>query len=196
MAKEINYSVGFGGKNVTANVMVVQYLLNCVPAGRGGPTAELAVDGIIGPKTLTAIRRFQSASFGKADGRVDPNGRTLQALQGYDPRPDQSLQDANFKTSLSGPGATSGGVFKVSGLPAPGATSGGVFKVSGPPAPGATSGGVFKSAGSPGGGGASGGSPFAPSGPPVMKQPWPPSPFGKQPGSGGSGKSGGGKWGG
>ncbi len=158
MAKEIQHSVGYGGSNVMTNVMVVQYLLNCVPTARGGPTAELAVDGIIGPKTIAAIRRFQTTNFGRADGRVDPRGRTLQALQGYDPRPNQSVQ-----------------------------TVAGVFKMPMPPAPGSTSGAVLKSPGSPGGG-VPGGSPFGSPGQPFGKQPSsPPSPFGKQPSSGGSG---------
>jgi peptidoglycan hydrolase-like protein with peptidoglycan-binding domain len=158
MAKEIQRSVGYGGANVMAQVMVVQYLLNCVPAARGGPTEELAVDGLIGPKTIAAIRRFQTTSFGRADGRVDPKGRTLQALQGYDPYPGQSAQAA------------------------------GVFKMPMPPAPGSSSGAVFKSPGGPGVGGAPGGMPPGSPGQPFGKQPSsPPTPFGKQSGSGGSG---------
>lgn len=94
MPKDIEGSVGFAGRNVARNVATVQYLLNCVPAARGGPAPELAVDGIAGPKTIAAIRRFQTTNFGRADGRVDPRGRTIAALQSYDPYPDQPLGPA------------------------------------------------------------------------------------------------------
>lgn len=94
MPKDIEGSVGFAGRNVARNVATVQYLLNCVPVARGGPAPELAVDGIAGPKTIAAIRRFQTTNFGRADGRVDPRGRTIGALQSYDPYPDQPLGPA------------------------------------------------------------------------------------------------------
>ena len=125
MAKEIQHSVGYGGSNVMTNVMVVQYLLNCVPTARGGPTAELAVDGIIGPKTIAAIRRFQTTNFGRADGRVDPRGRTLQALQAFDPFPNEPVQPSWSRQSAhaSGTGSSSGMVFQESWQPRPGRPS-------------------------------------------------------------------------
>lgn len=92
MPKSIDGSVGRGGRNFPAkDVLTVQYLLNCVPAGSGGPQPELVMDGICGPKTLKAIETFQRQNLGFADGRVDRAGRTLQALQQFDPAPNQPL---------------------------------------------------------------------------------------------------------
>jgi peptidoglycan hydrolase-like protein with peptidoglycan-binding domain len=92
--KNVGSAVGYGGSNLFQNVTTVQYLLNCVPATRGGPVPELVVDGLAGPKTIAAIRKFQTATFGSADGRVDPNGATIHALQGFDPFPEQPLGPA------------------------------------------------------------------------------------------------------
>lgn len=105
MAKSIDSSVGYGGRNVRLNVMTVQYLLNCVPAGRGGPVPELAIDGIFGPKTLAAIRKFQHTNLGFADGRVDPGGKTITALGMYDPYPNQPL-GSGFVKSPTPPGSS------------------------------------------------------------------------------------------
>jgi peptidoglycan hydrolase-like protein with peptidoglycan-binding domain len=91
MVKRIQASVGFGGRNNTVDVMTAQYLLNCVPAARGGPSCELVIDGISGPLTMGAIRKFQSAALGRADGRIDPGGGTIRALLPYDPTPDQAV---------------------------------------------------------------------------------------------------------
>jgi len=92
MPKSIKGSVGHGGNNWSrTDVATVQYLLNCVPASSGGPVPELAVDGIVGPLTIGAIRRFQQTHFGWADGRVDPGGGTLGTLQRFDPYPQQQL---------------------------------------------------------------------------------------------------------
>jgi peptidoglycan hydrolase-like protein with peptidoglycan-binding domain len=121
MAKNIEGSVGYSGRNMAAHVMTVQYLLNCVPANRGGPGTELAVDGIVGPMTLGAIRRFQTFNFGRADGRVDPNGKTLHALQSFDPYPNQTVQTA--------------GVFKMPMPPAPGSSGQAPGKMGSPSSP-------------------------------------------------------------
>lgn len=91
MAKAISGSVGRGGKNRPEDVIVVQYLLNCVPSKQGGPTQELILDGLSGPKTCAAIQGFQSAALGFADSRVDPGGQTFTALLDYDPYPNQKL---------------------------------------------------------------------------------------------------------
>ena len=77
-----------------ADVMTVQYLLNCVPADRGGAAPELVVDGITSPLTLAAIVRFQVAVGLPADGRVGPGSATLARLQPFDPLPDQRLSGA------------------------------------------------------------------------------------------------------
>lgn len=92
MPKSIHKSVGQGGANATAkDIMTVQYLLNCVPANQGGPTPELAVDGIVGPKTIAAIVGFQSRLTPAPDGRVDPGGPTITCLRKYDPYPMQPM---------------------------------------------------------------------------------------------------------
>jgi hypothetical protein len=91
MSKSLGASVGQGGLNKSADVMTVQFLLNCVPVSQGGPPKELAVDGLIGPKTVLAIRQFQTTQFGWCDGRVDPEqygGMTIVALKTFDPVPD------------------------------------------------------------------------------------------------------------
>jgi hypothetical protein len=67
-------SVGQGGKNEREDVVLVQRLL----AEHGvdpGP-----VDGLVGPKTIAAIRKFQSSFLRRPDGRVDPDGRTFREL--------------------------------------------------------------------------------------------------------------------
>jgi hypothetical protein len=76
----ISASVGTGGRNVKQDVLTVQELLNGVRAGDGGPLPLLAVDGLIGPKSIGAIQRFQRAQLGWADGRIDPAGPTIARL--------------------------------------------------------------------------------------------------------------------
>jgi len=68
-------SVGYKGDNQKADVIKVQELLN-----KKG--ASLKIDGKCGPATIYAIRDFQKANFGGADARVDPNGKSWQALNG------------------------------------------------------------------------------------------------------------------
>ena len=43
-------------------------------------TKLLAVDGIVGQKTLAAISEFQTSYTGETDGRIDPDGQTLKRL--------------------------------------------------------------------------------------------------------------------
>ncbi len=77
----ISDSVGLNGANQPQDVRTVQELLNQnrhrVPDGR-----EIPEDGIVGPKTIFAIKRFQTSVLGmrNPDGRVDPSGKTLHAL--------------------------------------------------------------------------------------------------------------------
>lgn len=99
MPKAIRFSVGRGGQNcLPQDVMTVQYLLNCVPFSKGGPSPELVVDGIAGSKTLGAIARFQQACLSLCDGRIDPGGPTLSRLQQFDPYPNQPMPaSAAFK---------------------------------------------------------------------------------------------------
>jgi hypothetical protein len=82
---EISASVGQGGRNKPPDVATIQRALNRVPGNEGGPVPPLVVDGLIGPKTVGAIYRFQKHHFGaaKADGRVDPNQRTIAKLREF-----------------------------------------------------------------------------------------------------------------
>lgn len=76
-------SVGAGGGNKAADVKIVQELLNRAAPAWGGPSPALAVDGVCGMKTTTAIRQFQTKQFGSVfmpDGRVDPGQMTLGRL--------------------------------------------------------------------------------------------------------------------
>lgn len=78
-AQRLGGSVGQGGKNQRDDVALVQRLLT----ERGvdpGP-----IDGLVGSKTIAAIRKFQSGFLRKPDGRVDPDGRTFRELVGAGP---------------------------------------------------------------------------------------------------------------
>jgi hypothetical protein len=74
--RELSASVGVGGINRPDDVRLVQKLLR----DRGidpGP-----VDGVMGEKTVAAIKEFQKRFVRRPDGRVDPGGRTWQELNG------------------------------------------------------------------------------------------------------------------
>lgn len=77
----IQRSVGQSGANNRRDVIAVQNLIN-QKIGMITPLALLDVDGRIGPKTIGAITEFQSrvVRMTRPDGRVDPRGRTLRAL--------------------------------------------------------------------------------------------------------------------
>lgn len=75
MAKKISGSVGKGGQNLPADVMLVQQLLNL-----SGVMPPLETDGVSGPKTEQAIVKFQSKFLKRPDGRVDPGGKTFREL--------------------------------------------------------------------------------------------------------------------
>lgn len=77
---DLDQSVGNGGVNRRADVKIVQKLLNQYIATIG--IKRLVEDGLIGPKTIKAIRRFQTVIFGidSPNGRADPGGRTITAL--------------------------------------------------------------------------------------------------------------------
>lgn len=79
-AWKIDKSVGQGGWNVKADVLKIQRLLNMIALQDGGPMPPLAEDGLVGPKTIGAIRRFQEFHRVAHDGRVDPDGPTLKAM--------------------------------------------------------------------------------------------------------------------
>ena len=75
----IGGSVGKAGSNVRKDVLTIQERLNELLGKRRSP---LAVDGLIGPKTLGMIADFQRSvlKFHSPDSRVDPNGKTIAAL--------------------------------------------------------------------------------------------------------------------
>lgn len=75
----IQGSVGAGGRNAAVDVKAVQQRLNDLMRS---PRMKLAVDGLAGPKTKAMIADFQTNVVGlrPADSRVDPNGRTIGAL--------------------------------------------------------------------------------------------------------------------
>jgi hypothetical protein len=73
-------SVGAGGANARSEVAAIQSALNGIPGSLAGPEPPLATDGLIGPKTLAAIRGFQAGWLDVRDGRIDPGGPTLACL--------------------------------------------------------------------------------------------------------------------
>ena len=75
----ISKSVGSGGYNQLEDVMAVQRQIN---GQMNPPRVWLDVDGKAGKKTSAAIRDFQRSVLGfkSPDGRVDPGGKTLMAL--------------------------------------------------------------------------------------------------------------------
>ena len=76
----ISASVGAGGVNRKDDVLAVQQLLNQASSIVGSPRQPIAADGLVGPKTIAAIREFQSTQLGFSDGRVDPNHKTIGRL--------------------------------------------------------------------------------------------------------------------
>jgi hypothetical protein len=78
----IDGSVGRGGRNLPNDVRTIQSALNGVCPADGGPVLKLSVDGIVGPLTIAAIEKYQNRQLGWADGRVDPDGPTIHALNG------------------------------------------------------------------------------------------------------------------
>lgn len=78
----IQSSVGISGRNQSSDVRTVQDLLN-----RQGNTrysyGRITVDGICGPQTTGAISNYQRTvvGFSSPDGRVDPGGQTITALE-------------------------------------------------------------------------------------------------------------------
>jgi peptidoglycan L-alanyl-D-glutamate endopeptidase CwlK len=86
----IRHSVGEGGRNLPDDTGKIQRLLNA-----NGARPPLVVDKRVGPKTIRAIRRFQSGFMRRPDGRVDPGGRTLRNLNASGQRtvsPDEQVQ--------------------------------------------------------------------------------------------------------
>ena len=101
-SKTLSGSVGQGGTNKAADVLLIQSLLN-QKAGAG-----LQEDGKIGPNTIGAISRFQQSIFnGWSDGRVDPGGNTFRQLSGGgSSAPSNSEQPTNQSTPTSTPSSS------------------------------------------------------------------------------------------
>ena len=80
---QISGSVGLLGINTPSDVRWVQTRLN-VHSHLINDMREIAVDGIVGPATINAIRAFQLNVLKNLspDGRVDPQGPTFAALAG------------------------------------------------------------------------------------------------------------------
>jgi hypothetical protein len=80
MAKRISGSVGKGGKNKSEDILLVQQLLNAFSKTAG--FKKLDEDGLIGPKTLSAIAAFQKSAVGmtRPDSRIDPGGESFSML--------------------------------------------------------------------------------------------------------------------
>lgn len=72
-------SVGAGGANHPKDARYLQYLL--VDWRRTNNLPPIAIDGVVGPRTVDAIRNFQQRETRQVDGRVDPNGPTLRRLE-------------------------------------------------------------------------------------------------------------------
>ena len=68
--------------NLPDDVRVIQSALNEQDVASGGPSVKLDVDGLIGPLTIAAIENYQRRQLGWSDGRVDPDGPTIHALDG------------------------------------------------------------------------------------------------------------------
>ncbi|WP_304411999.1 lysozyme [Cellvibrio sp. BR] len=81
MLARLNQSVEQGGFNIRNDVLLVQKLLNkhTIPGAFG----VLREDGIVGIKTITRIELFQKhiVKMIRADGRIDPNGKSFKLLR-------------------------------------------------------------------------------------------------------------------
>ena len=75
----ITGSVGKDGNNAVPDVMAIQHLINVYPPHSLLP---LAVDGRCGPRTIAAIEAVERCHLliATPDGRIDPGGPTLRAL--------------------------------------------------------------------------------------------------------------------
>jgi metacaspase-1 len=79
----ISDSVGKNGANKRADVKIVQGLLNKVPSGEGGVSVKLVEDGLIGNKTINAIKGFQmyyGYDSGSDFGIIRPGSDTFYEL--------------------------------------------------------------------------------------------------------------------
>ncbi|MBI4750517.1 MAG: hypothetical protein HY774_18700 [Acidobacteria bacterium] len=79
----IGFGVGYGERNIPADVFFVQHLLNfLIIHGCLIPLAQLEETGQIDDATTFAIRYFQRShlNYANPDGRVTPNSLTLRKM--------------------------------------------------------------------------------------------------------------------
>ena len=118
--KNIKATVGASGANIPADVVTVQFLLNCIPYSQGGPQQELYVDGIVTKATIQAIERFQQFHLGQSNGQIAANDITLNIMKKFDPLPSTAwVVPSDFNPSPyeinkahSAGNISSGGIFK------------------------------------------------------------------------------------
>lgn len=100
----IGASVGKGGINELADVIVVQHLLNGWLTATRQPLVPTT--GVCGPLTIEAIQAFQTRMLGATnpDGRIDVNGGTWKKLIAGNaaPTPAPAPRPAPGPTALSG----------------------------------------------------------------------------------------------
>lgn len=81
MAISIKFSVGLNATNQSGDVTTIQKALNDISPMQGGASPKLKVDGLCGPVTQGAIKKFQTVHPGLTpDSKVDPNGATLKVM--------------------------------------------------------------------------------------------------------------------
>ncbi|MEZ0242110.1 MAG: hypothetical protein ACAH11_01960 [Sphingomonas sp.] len=116
MTVTIGDSVGLEGGNREADVTAVQQLLNNVVGALGLPALE--VSGKADAATIVAITEYQRRVLKrpKPDGRVDPNGGTLKALNEAAPAPKEASAPAPAPATPTP--APSGSVVYAASLPA------------------------------------------------------------------------------
>lgn len=107
MATTIAKSVGKNGANVAADVKAVAALLNRAAAAAGRPAVR--TDGVMDAAFIAAVEVFQlgTMKLTAPDGRIDPGGRTLAALDGAAaPAPASAPAATPAPAAASGPTIT------------------------------------------------------------------------------------------
>lgn len=85
MTATIQYSVGKNCANEKPDVRIIQGLLNTFDDNTCQQMEDLAVDGLIGNKTIGAIKAFQLSAVGMLEpsGKVEPDDMTFRYLTMY-----------------------------------------------------------------------------------------------------------------
>lgn len=98
----ISQSVGNGGKNIPADVLIIQKLLN-MNLWQMIPYLALKEDRKCGPITVGMIKEFQKRVMGmnNPDGRVDPGKGTIESLNNHKSKSsDTPSAKTGFNSSL------------------------------------------------------------------------------------------------